>query len=190
MRIPASKVHRPHAASFLRRCSPMAVPLAVLTTPNPEKRPGFCYFQDRALNRPFDVMPHTFSNLIVAPIIGWLTLIALAVVSYLLRLEIAERRRNRRLDAKRAELGLLDRDERIIFDRIPGLSSRLKRGQVSRMPTGSASALSSSESRLQSRKHRAQSPQSRNRRPGCLRSTQRFEKQTFKFQRPPPFEID
>ncbi len=130
-------------------------------------------------------MPHTFSNLIVAPIIGWLTLMALVVVGYLLSLEIAERRRNRRLDAKRAELGLLERDRIVFIYRTHRLSSRLNHGQISRIPTGSSSDL-----RLKSRKHRAQSPQSRNRRSGCLRPTQWFEKQTFKFQRPPPFEID
>ena len=52
-------------------------------------------------------MPNTFFNLVVAPIIGWLTLSSLVFVGYLAWLEIAERRRNRRLDAKRAELGLL-----------------------------------------------------------------------------------
>ncbi len=54
-------------------------------------------------------MPNTFFNFVVAPIIGWLTVTSLVIVGYLVSLEIAERRKNRRLNAKRAELGLLHR---------------------------------------------------------------------------------
>jgi hypothetical protein len=49
-------------------------------------------------------MPNTFSSFIVAPVLGWLTLLALVVVSYLVRLEFLERRKNRRIEEKRAEL--------------------------------------------------------------------------------------
>lgn len=50
------------------------------------------------------VMPNTFSSFIVAPVLGWLTLLALVVVSYLVRLEFLERRKNRRIEEKRTEL--------------------------------------------------------------------------------------
>jgi hypothetical protein len=49
-------------------------------------------------------MPNTFSTLLVAPLMGWLTLLALLVVGYLGRLEYLERRKNRRLDEKRAQI--------------------------------------------------------------------------------------
>jgi ABC-type protease/lipase transport system fused ATPase/permease subunit len=42
----------------------------------------------------------------VAPVLGWLTLVSVLVVVYLAWLEIAERRHKRRLNAKRARLGL------------------------------------------------------------------------------------
>lgn len=50
------------------------------------------------------LMTNTFSSFIVAPIIGWLTLLALLVVGYLGRLEYLERRRNRRLEEKREQI--------------------------------------------------------------------------------------
>ncbi|HLP75958.1 MAG TPA: hypothetical protein VK327_03500 [Candidatus Paceibacterota bacterium] len=50
-------------------------------------------------------MQNTFSTFILAPLMGWLTLIALVVVAYLGRLEYLERRRNRRMEEKRSELG-------------------------------------------------------------------------------------
>lgn len=49
-------------------------------------------------------MTNTFSTLVVAPMMGWLTLLALVAVGYLGRLEYLERRKNRRLAEKRAEL--------------------------------------------------------------------------------------
>jgi|GEM_PF-5315449 hypothetical protein len=49
-------------------------------------------------------MPTSASNLLVAPILGWLTLLTLVFVGYLAHLEYIERRKNRRLEAKRAAL--------------------------------------------------------------------------------------
>ncbi|MBC8095197.1 MAG: hypothetical protein H7Y43_05245 [Akkermansiaceae bacterium] len=49
-------------------------------------------------------MPNTFLTLVAAPMMGWITLLALLVVGYLGRLEYLERRRNRRLEEKRAQL--------------------------------------------------------------------------------------
>ena len=51
-------------------------------------------------------MVPTFYSYVVAPALGWLTVLSLLFVVYLFRLEIVERRRNRRLDEKRAQLGL------------------------------------------------------------------------------------
>jgi hypothetical protein len=51
-------------------------------------------------------MTGTFYSVIVAPLLGWATALSLVVVAYLASLEISERRRNRRLDAKREQLGL------------------------------------------------------------------------------------
>jgi hypothetical protein len=48
----------------------------------------------------------TSYTLIWAPVLGWMTLLALVLVGYLVRLEIAEWRKNRRLNEKRAQLGL------------------------------------------------------------------------------------
>jgi hypothetical protein len=62
-------------------------------------RPAF----SRSTN-PSLFMTNTFSNFIVAPLLGWLTLLALLVVGYLGRLEYLERRRNRRLDEKREQI--------------------------------------------------------------------------------------
>jgi hypothetical protein len=49
-------------------------------------------------------MTNSFSQFFLAPFLAWLTVVALGVVAYLGRLEYLERRKNRRLDAKRAEL--------------------------------------------------------------------------------------
>lgn len=49
-------------------------------------------------------MPNTFFNFMVAPVMGWLTLLSVLLVAHLVRLEFIERRRNRRLDEKRASL--------------------------------------------------------------------------------------
>lgn len=49
-------------------------------------------------------MQNTFLTLVAAPMMGWLTLLALLVVGYLGRLEYLERRKNRRLEEKRAQL--------------------------------------------------------------------------------------
>jgi hypothetical protein len=51
-------------------------------------------------------MLHGTENLIGNALLGWLALSALLLVGYLLRLEIREFRRNRRLDAERERLGL------------------------------------------------------------------------------------
>lgn len=49
-------------------------------------------------------MPTPASQLLVAPVLGWITLLALLLVGYLARLEYIERRKNRRLEEKRALL--------------------------------------------------------------------------------------
>jgi hypothetical protein len=49
-------------------------------------------------------MPTPASNLLVGPLMGWLTVVALFVIGYLARLELIERRKNRRMDGKRAAL--------------------------------------------------------------------------------------
>lgn len=46
-------------------------------------------------------MTTTATNLIAGPLLGWFTLLALFVVGYLAHLEYLERRKNRRLEAKR-----------------------------------------------------------------------------------------
>ena len=43
---------------------------------------------------------------ILPPVLGWLTATSLVIVAYLCRLEIAEWRRHRRLEQKRARLSL------------------------------------------------------------------------------------
>jgi hypothetical protein len=51
-------------------------------------------------------MLNTPDNLIGSALLAWMVLLALAMVGYLMRLEIREFRRNRRLDAERERLGL------------------------------------------------------------------------------------
>lgn len=46
------------------------------------------------------------SNLITEAIVGWLAMLSLGVVAYLFYLQLKEMRRNRRMDAQRARLGL------------------------------------------------------------------------------------
>jgi hypothetical protein len=46
-------------------------------------------------------------NYVVVPLISWMATVSLIVVVYLAKLEIQERRRNRRMDEQRARLGLL-----------------------------------------------------------------------------------
>jgi hypothetical protein len=47
-------------------------------------------------------MTNPIYNFVLAPALGWLTLISVLVVAYLGRLEFVERRKNRRLQEKRA----------------------------------------------------------------------------------------
>ena len=49
-------------------------------------------------------MHDTVYTFIVAPVLGWLTVASLLFVAYLGVLEIAERRKNRRLEEKRAQM--------------------------------------------------------------------------------------
>jgi hypothetical protein len=49
-------------------------------------------------------MTTPFYSFVLAPMLGWLTLISVLTVGYLGRLEFLERRRNRSLDEKRARL--------------------------------------------------------------------------------------
>ena len=49
-------------------------------------------------------MQNNIFNLLVAPVLGWLALASLLIVAYLVSLEIAERRKNRRLEARRAQM--------------------------------------------------------------------------------------
>ncbi len=51
-------------------------------------------------------MTNTVFQFFLAPFLAWLTVVALGLVVYLARLEVMERRKNRRMDAKRAELEL------------------------------------------------------------------------------------
>jgi hypothetical protein len=51
-------------------------------------------------------MPDTFYHFVVAPVIVWMALLSLFVIGCLIRLEIAERRKNRRMEIKRAQLNL------------------------------------------------------------------------------------
>jgi len=51
-------------------------------------------------------MAPSFYTVVVAPILGWLAVVSLFIVGYLIKLEIAERRRNRRMNEKRIRLGL------------------------------------------------------------------------------------
>jgi len=46
-------------------------------------------------------------NYVVIPLIGWLAGVSVLIVAYLVRLEIQERRRHRRMDEQRARLGLI-----------------------------------------------------------------------------------
>jgi hypothetical protein len=51
-------------------------------------------------------MHNSAFNFIVFPLLTWLAVVALLVVSYLASLEIQERRRNRRMNQERHRLGL------------------------------------------------------------------------------------
>ena len=57
----------------------------------------------KPLNRAMQNSTYTF---LVAPLIGWLTVVCLLVVAYLASLMIEERRRNRRMNQERQRLGL------------------------------------------------------------------------------------
>ncbi|HYG21257.1 MAG TPA: hypothetical protein VEH04_00640 [Verrucomicrobiae bacterium] len=47
-------------------------------------------------------MTYPASQIVLAPLLGWLTLLALVVVGYLVRLQFIELRKNRRMQEKRA----------------------------------------------------------------------------------------
>ncbi len=49
-------------------------------------------------------MHNTIFTFLVAPVLGWLAVASLLIVAYLVSLEIAERRRSRRLEEKRAQM--------------------------------------------------------------------------------------
>jgi hypothetical protein len=51
-------------------------------------------------------MQNNFYMFLVAPLLGWLTVVSVVIIAYLATLEIKERRKNRRLEEKRAQLSL------------------------------------------------------------------------------------
>ena len=51
-------------------------------------------------------MNYNAFNLFVAPVVVWMAVVSVIVVTYLLTLEIEQRRRNRRMDQERERLGL------------------------------------------------------------------------------------
>src|SRR2546423_4719058 len=62
-----------------------------------------CFGSGKPLNRAMQNSTYTF---LVAPLIGWLTVVCLLVVAYLASLMIEEKRRNRRMNQERQRLGL------------------------------------------------------------------------------------
>jgi hypothetical protein len=52
------------------------------------------------------MMSNPFYTFVVGPILGWLCAVSIAIVAYLIHLEIRDIRRNRRMDAERERLGL------------------------------------------------------------------------------------
>ena len=50
-------------------------------------------------------MPNTYTY-VVAPLLGWMVIVSLLLVGYLVSLTIEEKRRNRRMNEERERMGL------------------------------------------------------------------------------------
>ncbi len=75
--------------------------------PNP--RPCFevlLRFLEQLLLRNASMSASLLSSFVVGPLLGWLAAWSIILVAYLLRLEIREFRRHRRMEAERQRLGL------------------------------------------------------------------------------------